>query len=167
MISDDFETFIDDNFWRWHTKTKILVKKIIHFIKIQNIHSIKIFIFLKSRIFIQTKYSFFLNPEYSFKQNIHFFKIQNIHSNKIFIFLKRAVSNRATWNWIKRLIQWWKGLKEPGHAKFVARRMVWNQTLRNTSKEFILMDTHTLVCTVLRTSGQVHVSSKHRNSGKD
>jgi len=74
MISDDFETFIDDNFWRWHTKTKILVKKIIHFIKIQNIHSIKIFIFLKSRIFIQTKYSFFKNPEYSFRQNIHFFK---------------------------------------------------------------------------------------------
>merc|ERR1711973_764691 len=75
--------------------TKILVKKIIHFTKIQNIHSIKIFIFLKSRIFIQTKYSFFSNPEYSFKQNIHFSKIQNIHSNKIFIFLKRAVSNRA------------------------------------------------------------------------
>ena len=38
---------------------KILVKKIIHFIKIKNIQSIKIFIFLKSRIFIQTKYSFF------------------------------------------------------------------------------------------------------------
>ena len=88
MISDDFETFIDDNFGRRQTKTKILVQKIIHFIKIQNIHSIKIFIFLKSRIFIQTKYSFFLksrifiqtkysffqNPENSFKQNIHFFK---------------------------------------------------------------------------------------------
>ena len=95
MISDDFETFIDDNFWRGQTKTKILVQKIIHFIKIQNIHSIKIFIFLKSRIFIQTKYSFFLNPEYSFKKNIHFLKIQNIHSNKIFIFSKRAVSPRA------------------------------------------------------------------------
>ena len=50
MISDDFETFIDDNFWRGQTKTIILVKKIIHFIKIQNIHSNKIFIFLKRAI---------------------------------------------------------------------------------------------------------------------
>ena len=59
MISDDFETFIDNNLWHGQTKTKILVQKIIHFIKIQNIHSNKIFIFLKFRIFIQTKYSFF------------------------------------------------------------------------------------------------------------
>ena len=50
MISDDFETFIDDNFWRGQTKTKILVQKIIHFIKIQNIHSNKIFIFLKRAV---------------------------------------------------------------------------------------------------------------------
>ena len=41
MISDDFETFIDDNFWRGQTKNKLLVQKIIHFIKIQNIQSKK------------------------------------------------------------------------------------------------------------------------------
>ena len=78
VISDEFETFGDNHFWLRQTRTKILVKKIIRFIKIQNIHSIKIFIFLKSRIFIQTKYSFFL---------------------------RRAVSNRAMhrpqWWW------WW------------------------------------------------------------
>ena len=96
VISDEFETFGDNHFWRRQTRTKTFVQNIIHFIKIQNIHSKQIFIFLKSRIFIQTKYSFLSNPEYSFKNNIHFFKIQNIHSNKIFIFLKRAVSNRAT-----------------------------------------------------------------------
>ena len=88
MISDDFETFIDDNFWRWHTKTKILVKKIIHFIKIQNIHSIKIFIFLKSRIFIQ--------------QNFHFFRIQNIHSKKVFIFFKSRLFIQKNIHFFKR-----------------------------------------------------------------
>ena len=50
MISDEFETFGDNHFWRRQTKTKIFVQKIIHFIKIQNIHSKQIFILLKSRI---------------------------------------------------------------------------------------------------------------------
>ena len=59
MISDEFETFGDNHFWRGETKTKIFVQKIIHFIKIKNIHSKEIFIF---------------------------FKIQNIHSKEIFIF---------------------------------------------------------------------------------
>ena len=45
MISDDFETFIDDNFLHGQTKTKIFVQKIIHFIKIQNIHLKQILIF--------------------------------------------------------------------------------------------------------------------------
>ena len=74
MISDEFETFGDNHFWRGQTKTKIFVQKFIHFIKIQNIHSKQIFIFQKSRIFIQYKNSFFLNPEYSFKRTIHFLK---------------------------------------------------------------------------------------------
>ena len=92
VISDEFETFGDNHFWRRQTRTKIFVQNIIHFIKIQNIHSKQIFIFfksrifiqknysffLKSRIFIQRKYSFFWNPEYSFKENIHFFKIGRI-----------------------------------------------------------------------------------------
>ena len=73
MISDDFETFIDDNFWRWHTKTKILVKKIIHFIKIQNIHSKK-------------NIHFFENPEYSFKTNIIFLKYLEYSSKNCFFF---------------------------------------------------------------------------------
>ena len=61
MISDEFETFGDNHFWRGETKTKIFVQKTIHFIK---------------------------NPEYSFKLNIHFLKIQNIHWKQIFFFLK-------------------------------------------------------------------------------
>ena len=109
MISDDFETFIDDNFWRGRTKTKILVQKVIHFIKIQNNHSKEIFIFLKvQNIHSKQIFIFFKNPEYSFKASVHFFKIQNIYSKKyqffwnpeysckkIFIFSKEAVSARA------------------------------------------------------------------------
>merc|ERR1711962_1699743 len=85
-------------------KPKYELKKIIHFIKIQNIHSIKIFIFLKSRIFIQTKFIFlkiqnihsnkifiFLKPRIFIQTKYSFFKIQNIHSNKIFIFLKSRI----------------------------------------------------------------------------
>ena len=83
VISDEFETFGDNHFWRGQTRTKIFVQNIIHFIKIQNIHFFKIqnihskqiFIFLKSRIFIQ--------------KIIHFFKNPNINSKKIFIFWKR------------------------------------------------------------------------------
>ena len=44
MISDEFETFGDNHFWRGQTKTKIFVKKITHFINIQNIYSKQIFI---------------------------------------------------------------------------------------------------------------------------
>ena len=89
VISDEFETFGDNHFWRRQTRTKIFVQNIIHFIKIQNIHffkiqnipSNKIFICLKSRIFIQTKYSFFS---------------------------KRAVSPRAIWQLVNvSNIQFW------------------------------------------------------------
>ena len=95
MISDEFETFGDNHFWHGQTKTYILVQKIIHFIKIQNIHSKQIIIFLKiqnvhlKQIFIFLKFRIFIQKNYSF------FKIQNIHSNKIFISLKEAVSPRA------------------------------------------------------------------------
>ena len=96
MISDEFETFGDNHFWRGETKTKIFVQKIIQFIKIknihskeififfkiQNIHSKEIFIFSKSRIFIQKNYSFFQNQKNLIKENIHF--------------LKAAESSRAT-----------------------------------------------------------------------
>ena len=72
MVSDEYETFGDNHFWRG----KIFVQKIIYFIKIQNIYSKQKFIFLKiqniyskekfilfkSRIFIQKNYSFFQNP---------------------------------------------------------------------------------------------------------
>ena len=81
MISDEFETFGDNHFWRRQTKTQNVCSKIIHFIKIQNIHLKQIFILLKSRIFIRKNHSFFLNPEYSLKE--------------IFIFSKEAVSARA------------------------------------------------------------------------
>ena len=60
MISDEFKTFGDSRFRRRQYTTKIFVKKIIHFIKIQNIHSKQIFIFLKI-------------------QNIHSMQIANIH----------------------------------------------------------------------------------------
>ena len=59
MISDEFGTFGDKHFLRGQTKSNIFIKKIIHFIKIQNIRSKQIFIFM--------------NPEYSFKINIHCF----------------------------------------------------------------------------------------------
>ena len=63
MISDEFETYGDNHFWRGQTKTKIFVKN----------------------------YSFYKNPEYSFKTNIHFLKIQNIYSNEIFICLESRI----------------------------------------------------------------------------
>ena len=44
MISDEFETFGDNHFWRGQTITKIFVQKIIHFIKIHT-HSKQILIF--------------------------------------------------------------------------------------------------------------------------
>ena len=71
MISDEFEIFGDNHFWHGQTKTKILVQKIIHFIRIQNIHSKQIFIFFLK---IQN-----INPEHLFKKVIIFFNILNIH----------------------------------------------------------------------------------------
>ena len=61
MISDEFETFGDDRFGHGQTKTKILIQKTIHFMKIHNVHSKQIFICLTSRIFFQNEYSFFKN----------------------------------------------------------------------------------------------------------
>ena len=89
MISDEFETFGDNHFWRGQTKSNIFIKKIIHFIKIQNIHSKQIVIFLKI-------------------QNIHsrklfiFLKIQNIHSKQIFIFLKSRIFIQKIIHFFKR-----------------------------------------------------------------
>ena len=74
MISDEFEMFGDNHFWHGQTKTKILVQKIIHFIRIQNIPSKQIFIFQKSRIFIQKKLFIFLKSRIFIPKNIHFFK---------------------------------------------------------------------------------------------
>ena len=53
MISDAFETFGYNHFWRGQTKTQNVCSK---------------------------NYSFHKIPEYSFRTNIHFVKIQNIHS---------------------------------------------------------------------------------------
>ena len=45
MISDEFETFGNNHFWRSQTKIKIFVQKIIHLIEIKNIYSKQILIF--------------------------------------------------------------------------------------------------------------------------
>ena len=80
MISDEFETFGNNCFWRGQTKTKIFIQKIFQFIKIQNIHLKQIFIFK--------------NLEYSFKTNIPFLKSRiiiqkNIPFIKFRIFTKK------------------------------------------------------------------------------
>ena len=98
MISDEFETFGNNHFWRGQTKVKIFIQKIIHFWKIQNIHSKQIFIFLniqnihskqififlKSRIFIQKNYSFFWNTEYSLKEYQFWPGLPPFHDHLIF-----------------------------------------------------------------------------------
>ena len=73
MVSDEFETFGNNHFWRKQTKTKMFIPEIIHFMKIQNIHSKQIFIFFKSRIFIQENYSFFLKSQIFIQKKYSFF----------------------------------------------------------------------------------------------
>ena len=73
MISDEFETFGNNHFWRGQTKVKIFIQKIIHFWKIKNIHSKK-----------------------------SFFKIQNITSRKLFIFSKSRIFIPKNIHFLKR-----------------------------------------------------------------
>ena len=70
-------------------KPKYLFKKLLNFVKIQNIHSkIILILFKKIRIFIQNRYQFFFNLEYSYKKSFMSLK-STIFIKNIDFFKKR------------------------------------------------------------------------------